>query len=615
MSEKIKAHHRARKAILYVRQSSLHQVLHNEESRRLQYAMESQLRSLGWSDVEVVDEDLGRSATSTVKRAGFQHLVAEVCLGKVGAVAAREVSRFTRNNRDWHQLVEMCRVVDTLLIDHEAVYDPRSGSDRLLLGLKGSMSEYELDLLRQRSLEARRQMAARGELVILAPVGYLKAADHRLEKDPDRRVQQAIRMVFDKFLELGTVRQTLMWILEQGLQLPARRAGALGWETHWKRPSYQTVLVLLRNPTYAGAYAYGKTQVRAQVRDGVLVPTRTRKPFEEWSVVLRDRHEGYIAWDTFERIQTMIDRNANTGQVPGTGAAKRGPALLSGLLRCRRCGRILAVHYTGVEHNVMRYHCQRGSLDHGEPRCINFGGSRIDDAVAREVLRVVEPAAVEAALGASTEICGRHEALVEALGLELKAAHYEAERARKQFDAVDPDNRLVADELERRWNTALRKVDEVKTRMEEEEERLLLARPPLSLEELRRLADDLPRVWHAPETDVRLKKRIVRALLEEIIADVDRDTNEVVLVLHWKGGVHCELRVPTTAHRRESAPYREGHRGGRAAVDLHLHRPGNRRPALSERVAQWARQPVDAGTCRVAPKSPPDPALHAGPPA
>jgi DNA invertase Pin-like site-specific DNA recombinase len=546
IEQKIKAHHVERRALLYVRQSSAHQVLHNEESRRLQYAMEARARSLGWKDVEVIDEDLGRSATSAVGRTGFQYLVAEVCLGKVGAVVAREVSRFARNNRDWHQLIEMCSLVDTVLVDHDTVYDPRHGNDRLLLGLKGSLSEYELDLLRQRSLEARRQKAARGELVILAPVGYVKSADDRLEMDPDSRVQQSIKLVFEKFLEVGTVRQTLMWFIEHGLELPATRFAVHGWTTHWKRPSYRSVLSILGNPTYAGAYAYGKTTARPQVREGAFHSVRVRKPLEQWSVLLRDRHDGYITWETFERIREMITKNAQSWRTPGTGAAKGGPSLLAGLLRCHRCGRVLMVSYTGNDHGVLRYVCRRGGLDNGEARCISFGGSPIDDVVAHEVLRVVEPCAVEAAVQAATETEQKTQGLLDALRLEVKAAEYEAERARKQFDAVDPGNRLVADELERRWNRALLKVQGAQTRLDQEHARSAhetSSRTPRRSASLGDLACDLERVWNAPETDVRLKKRIVRAVVEEVVVDVDASAGEVVLVIHWKGGVHTTLRV------------------------------------------------------------------------
>ncbi|WP_457661468.1 recombinase family protein [Sinorhizobium medicae] len=262
MHEKIGAHHLERKAILYVRQSSAHQVLHNRESSALQYAMRDRLAALGWSHIETVDDDLGRSAAGGVARAGFDRMVAEVCLGKVGAVAAREVSRFARNSRDWQQLIEMCRVVDTVLIDQEAVYAPRQGNDRLLLGLKGSLNEYELDLLRQRSLSARYEKARRGELVVTVPIGFLKAGD-RIEKDPDRRIQEAIALVFDKVAELGSARQALLWFLEQGLDLPVRYANG---DVTWRRPNYATIHRMIANPIYGGAYAYGKSSFRARIR-------------------------------------------------------------------------------------------------------------------------------------------------------------------------------------------------------------------------------------------------------------------------------------------------------------------------------------------------------------
>ena len=354
MSDRLKQTHLERKAIVYVRQSSQHQVLHNQESSRLQYGMEQRLRQLGWREVEIIDDDLGRSATTTDGRTGFQRMVAEVCLGRVGAVAAREVSRFARNNRDWHQLIEMCGLVDALLVDHEAVYDPRRANDRLLLGLKGSLSEYEIDLLRQRSLEARWAKAKRGELLIVAPVGYVKTADQRLEKDPDLRVQHAIELVFEKFFELGSARQTLMWFIEHGLDLPAKRHSAGRWETWWRRPAYRTVFSILEEPTYAGAYAYGRTEIKTRVVDGVARKTRGRKPLTKWGVLLRDRHEGYVTWEQFERAQKMLSSNGSRFfQAGAPGAPKKGPALLAGLLRCRRCGRKLMVDYSGRNVSVL----------------------------------------------------------------------------------------------------------------------------------------------------------------------------------------------------------------------------------------------------------------------
>jgi len=311
MSEKIMPHHLERKAVLYVRQSSTHQVIHNRESRSLQYAMRERLAVLGWPEIEIIDDDLGISAAGSATRAGFERMVAEVCLGKVGAVAAREVSRFARNSRDWQQLIEMCRVVDTLLVDEEAIYAPRQGNDRLLLGLKGSLNEYELDLLRQRSLAARHQKARRGELIVSAPVGYIKTDGQKLEKDPDRRVQQAIALIFTKFAELATVRQTLLWFLEHGLELPARRANG---DIVWKRPCYATVYRVLTNPAYGGTYAYGKTGATTLYGSSAPRQRTQRKARKDWLALRPGTHEGYVAWDRAEKIRQMITDNHQGGE-------------------------------------------------------------------------------------------------------------------------------------------------------------------------------------------------------------------------------------------------------------------------------------------------------------
>jgi DNA invertase Pin-like site-specific DNA recombinase len=503
--------------------------------------MHQRLQSLGWRDIEVIDDDLGVSATSTIGREGFQKMVAAVCLGEVGAIAAREVSRFARNNRDWHQLIEICRLVDTVLIDHETIYDPRLPNDRFLLGLKGSFSEYELDVLRQRSLEARYAKAERGELVIIAPVGYIKTRDQRLEMDPDQRVQQAIRRVFEKFFELGSARQVLMWFLEHGLDLPAVRRGAEDWETWWRRPRFATVMPLLSDPTYAGTYGFGRTGAESEVRDGRVQKRRIHKPMDEWRVLIQDHHEGYICWDDFERIQRMLASNVFSHGSKTTGAARKGAALLSGLLRCRRCGLKLIVGYTGNNHVVPRYFCRRGRMDNGEPKCINFGARPVDDLVSREVLHVVQPSAIEAAVSAASEVTIKRDDVIDSLLMDLKAAHYAAERARKQYDAVDPDNRLVADELERRWNQALQRVAELEQRLEQERRNHPEQAP--SVESLGALSEDLDRVWNDPDTDIRLKKRIVRTLIEEIVVDVDTEAHEVDIVIHWKGGLHSAARV------------------------------------------------------------------------
>ncbi len=560
MSEKIKPQHLQRKAVLYVRQSSAYQVLHNEESRKLQYAMRQRLGALGWQEVQVIDEDLGRSAAGTVTRTGFERMVADVCLGKVGAVAAREVSRFARNSREWQQLVEVCRVVDTLLIDQEMVYAPRHSNDRLLLGLKGSLNEYELDLLRQRSVEARHEKARRGELIVAAAVGYLKTEDQRLEKDPDRRVQETIELVFRKFAELGSARQTLMWFLEQGLRFPVRPVGG---ELTWKRPKYAMLYRVLTNPVYGGAYAYGKTEHTPGYENGQPCRTIRRKPKDQWLALIPGHHEGYIEWEAFQRIQEVISENNLVGDC--TGAPRRGLALLNGRLHCRRCGRRMVVHYTGRDHDVLRYACHRGHLDNGEPRCIAFGGIPVDAAITEQLLRVVTPKAMEAAVLASKQEAERQDDVLRALEGDLQAAQYEAARAQKQYDATDPENRLVADELERRWNRALERVQELHFRIDMHRSSHR-EDPSTTLDEFENLAADLDAVWNDPSTDVRLKKRIVRTLIQDVIADVDAAAGEIILVIHWKGGVHTELRVPRR-RRGQAAHTSKGVRSAQSQED------------------------------------------------
>lgn len=554
MSTKISDTHLQRKAVVYVRQSTMMQVLENRESQRRQYALGDRARALGFQCIETIDDDLGRSGSGLMERPGFQRLVAAVCVGDVGAVLSIEASRLARNGRDWHHLIDLCGLVGTLVIDADGVYDPRIINDRLLLGLKGTMSEFELNLLRQRSLEAIRSKAKRGEFRFCLPIGFRWTENDKIEFDPDRRVQNAIRLVFRKFNEFGSARQVLLWMRRKMVNLPSKTYGNRDRRPVWKLPIYNTVHAILTNPTYAGAYAFGKTEARTRVVDGKARKTDGHeKPLDQWLVLIRDHHLGYLSWEKYERNQVILAENAHMKKRMARKAARGGRGLLSGLLRCCRCGRMLHVVYSGVEGRVPRYHCRGAHINHGQDWCISFGGLRPDQAIATAILEVVEPKAVDAARAAAEKTTRERSDHEHAVTLELEQARYEAQLAARRYEAVDPDNRLVASELEVRWNEALNHVADLEGSLK----RTVYEREPASTidrEALLSLATDLPAVWNSPAADMRLKQRIVRILIHEIIADVDEKTNEIVLIIHWLGGRHSELRVPKnkTGHHSRS---------------------------------------------------------------
>jgi len=456
---KITADHRGRSAFVYIRQSTADQLLYNPESRRRQYGLADRARQLGWTTVEVIDDDLGRSGGG-VNRPGFERRLAAICEGRVGAVFAIEASRLARNGRDGHTLIEFCALVGTIIVDEDGTYDPRHPNDRLLLGMKGTMSELELSLFRQRSHEALKQKARRGALFLGVAAGYVRIGHDRIETDPDQRVQDALRLVFTKFTELQSVRQVHVWLRDEGIRLPvACHKAAEGRSIAWRLPLYNTVHNILTNPVYAGAYAFGRTMSKVSVEDGRRRVSRgVRRPLAEWDVLLTDQHEGYISWSEFERHQQMIADNATgKGSAAVRGAVRRGKLLLAGLLRCGHCGRKLYVGYG----KAGRYYCQGALVNHGTERCISFGGLRADHAVGSEVLRVLKPLGVNAAVRALEAQTSQTSAAQRQLELALQQARFSAAHARRQYDAVDPANRLVAGELERRWNEALQVVHRI----------------------------------------------------------------------------------------------------------------------------------------------------------
>ncbi len=536
---KITAEHLGRSAFVYVRQSTADQLVHNQESPRRQYGLADRARQLGWTAVEVIDDDLGRSGGG-INRPGFERLLAAICEGRVGAVLAIEASRLARNGRDWHTLIEFCGLVGTVIVDEDGIYDPRHANDRLLLGMKGTMSELELSLFRQRSHEALKQKARRGALFLGVAAGYVKAGRDRIEKDPDQRVQDALKLVFSKFAEFQSVRQVHLWLRDEGIALPVKsHKAAEGRSIIWRLPLYNTVHNILTNPVYAGAYAFGRTMSKVSVEKGrKRVKRGLRRPLAEWDVLLKDQHEGYITWSEFERNQRVIADNATGKGALAKGAVRRGELLLAGLLRCGHCGRKMYVGYGG---KAGRYYCQGARVNHGTERCISFGGLRADHAVGAEVLRILKPLGIDAAVKALEAQTSETSAAHRQLELALQQARFAAAHARRQYDAVDPANRLVADELERRWNEALQVVHQV-----EGEIAAIEARKPTPLGErerqhLMQLGADLELAWSHPAATAAIRKRIVRAALNEIVARVE--SGFIEMILHWQGGDHTALKL------------------------------------------------------------------------
>jgi DNA invertase Pin-like site-specific DNA recombinase len=476
---KITAEHLARSAQVYIRQSTADQLLHNQESQRRQYGLAARARQLGWTTVEVIDDDLGRSGGG-INRPGFERLLAAICEGRVGAVFAIEASRLARNGRDWHTLIEFCGLVGTIIVDEDGTYDPRHPNDRLLLGMKGTMSELELSLFRQRSHEALRQKARRGALFLRVAAGFVKTGRDRIEKDPDQRVQGALKLVFSKFVEFHSARQVHIWLRDEGILLPVKAHNAEEHGIIWRLPAYNTVHNILTNPIYAGAYAFGRTTSKVSVEEGrKRVRRGIRRPLAEWDVLLKDHHGGYISWGQFEHNQRVIANNAvGKGSAMVKGAVRRGEVLLAGLLRCGHCGRKLHVHYSG---KIGRYNCYGARANHGTERCISIGSLGIDAAVSKEILRVVKPLGIDAAVEAIDTQASETSAAQRQLELTLQQARFEAAHARRQYDAVDPANRLVAGELERRWNEALEAVHRI-----EGEIAAIVARKPAPLAERER---------------------------------------------------------------------------------------------------------------------------------
>jgi len=541
---KIRAEHLCRKAVVYLRQSSEQQVKKNRESQRLQYALVERARELGFKQVEVIDTDLGSSAAiGASEREGFKHLVSSIAMGEIGLVLSRELSRLSRTDKDWCQLQEVCQVFGVLLADAERVYDLALMDDQLVLGIKGTMSVVELNVLKMRMMEGMQEKARRGELIRILPPGYVQDGEGKVVKDPDLRVRDAIELIFRKFREARSVRQTYLWFHTQGVELPvnSNQGGRTG--IVWKLPSHSFVTNVLHNAIYAGAYVWGQRPTEVKLVDGKLVRKSgsARKP-EESKVFIADHHEGYIDWTEYQENQRkMRGNNLQIDTEASVAAVRSGHGLLARLLRCGRCGRKLHVRYWGRAGTAARYLCI-GDYDKGGSYCLGFGGSTVDRRFAEELLKVISPLGMRASLQAIKIQSQGESDRRQALGRQLQEAEYEGRRAFEQYDEADPRNRLVAAELERRWDAKLESVQVLRSELEacQKHTRSLTDQEEQAIG---LLGENFAAVWESEACPVTVKKKIIGTVVEEVIVNEDEAAKELVFTIHWKGGTHTRFRM------------------------------------------------------------------------
>jgi DNA invertase Pin-like site-specific DNA recombinase/uncharacterized protein YndB with AHSA1/START domain/predicted DNA-binding transcriptional regulator AlpA len=546
---KIKPSHTQRAAFVYIRQSTPGQVEHNRESTARQYALADRACQLGWpkEQVVIVDDDLGLSGSGIDKRSGFARLTSEVALAHVGIVLGLEVSRLARNNADWYRLLELCGVTDTLIGDNDGVYHPALFNDRLLLGLKGTMSEAELHIIRARLDGGIRNKAARGELRRGLPVGFVWGEqDGEVLFHPDEAVTSAIRTVFERFAEFGSARRVWLWFRSEGLSFPLQTTPAgMPGPIRWVTPTYTALHHILSNPVYAGAYTYGKTRYERYVDEHGTVRKRIRHlPMDQWAVLIPDHHSGFIDWATFQANQARLDSNTRPKPHQSGGAVREGSALLQGLVTCGHCGRRLHVHYRG-RNSAPGYHCAGKDLVAGRGvYCLNVGGMVIEQAVVRAFLEAITPAAIEAVRLSVGQLESNHDAALSQWRLEVERARYEAERAERRYRSVEPENRLVARGLETEWEKRLRDLTAAEMELRRREQQRPNSLGPEQLQRIQMLGSDIGQVWSAVSTTDRDRKELLRTLLEEVVMNLKRAEGHAHLTLRWRGGAITALDVP-----------------------------------------------------------------------
>jgi DNA invertase Pin-like site-specific DNA recombinase len=546
MNETVQQSHLRRQAVVYVRQSTASQLERNRESTDRQYALVDRAVELGWerASVTVIDEDLGVSGSGTAERAGFARLTAEVALGHVGLVLGLEVSRLARNNADWYRLLDLCGMTDTLIGDGDGLYHPASFNDRLVLGLKGTMSEAELHVLRARLNGGIRNKAARGELRRGLPVGLVWGEeDGEILLHPDEAVRGVVAAVFERFAESGSVRAVWLWLLGEGLSFPLQST-VIGAELAWVAPTYNAIHRVLTHPSYAGAYVYGRTRRERFVDEDGRARTRARRlGRDDWEVLIVDHHPGYIDWATWEANQARIGANTRPRAHEAGGAVREGSALLQGVATCGDCGRRLVVHYNSTRATP-GYHCSGRELLAGRGVThLSVGGVQIDQAVAAAFLAAVAPAGIEASLAAARAVTDDRDAALGQWRREVERARYAAQRAERRYMAVDPDNRLVARGLEAEWEKALGALGAAEAELARRERSRPNALSAEQLQAITALGSDVGRVWSAPTTTDRDRKELLRTLVEEVVVNVERDEHRAGLTMRWRGGAITELVV------------------------------------------------------------------------
>ncbi|MCP5010148.1 MAG: recombinase family protein [Aestuariibacter sp.] len=543
--QKITPDHLARKAMVYLRQSSLQQVKHNQESQRLQYALVDRAQALGFNQIEVIDCDLGASAApGAQQREGFKQLLASVAMGDVGVVLSRELSRLSRTDKDWCHLLELCQLFNTLIADADHLYDLNLLDDQLVLGIKGTLSVVELKVLKQRLIQGMEEKAKRGELVRLLAPGYVCDSAGKIVKDPNLRVQEVIELLFKKFKQLGSIRQTYRWFHEAQIELPVNKPIGGHFQLVWKLPAQTFVGDVLHNPIYAGAYVHGRRPTEVVVKEGRAVKRQGAvRPPEENKVFIQDHHPSYISWSDYQRNQQIMRSNgSNFAQDESVTAVRAGHGLLTGLLRCARCGRKLHIRYWGKSGTAARYLCD-GDFPTGGHYCLGFGGATVDKRVSEEILKALSPLGIAASVAAIERLSDKQSDRHTALTRQLQQCEYEAQRAFDQYDQAEPANRLVTEVLEQRWNEKLEAVNRIKTELDTDDS-VPQSLSPVEKEAVIELGKNFTTIWNDPSCSMVLKKKIARTLINEIIVDLDDETQQLHFIIHWHGGCHTAFAIP-----------------------------------------------------------------------